>query len=57
MVETRIQAETVVELLQAAGFSARETLVLLPDNRGTKAFAHEHHTKAPARPRAPGPVA
>ena len=47
MVETRSQAETIVQRLQAAGFVAKEISVLFPDNGGTKAFAHEQHTKAP----------
>jgi hypothetical protein len=41
------QAErTVVDLL-AAGFSNDDISVLLPDNKGTKDFAHEKNTKAP----------
>jgi hypothetical protein len=47
IVETRAGAETIVRQLQAAGFGANEISVLLPDNKGTKAFAHEQHTKAP----------
>ena len=47
IVETRVQAEMVVQQLQAAGFSPRDISVLFPDNKGTKAFAHEQHTKAP----------
>jgi hypothetical protein len=31
----------------AAGFSSDDISVLLPDNQGTKAFAHEKNTKAP----------
>jgi hypothetical protein len=47
IVETRAQAEAIVERLQAKGFGANEISVLFPDNKGTKAFAHEQHTKAP----------
>jgi hypothetical protein len=47
MVETQAQAENVVQRLQAAGFGSHEISALFPDNRGTKAFAHEQHTKAP----------
>jgi hypothetical protein len=47
MVETRGQAEMIVKQLQATGFSVDEISALLPDNKGTLAFAHEQHTKAP----------
>jgi hypothetical protein len=40
-------AIAIVEQLKAAGFSANDISVLFPDKRGTKDFAHEHHTKAP----------
>jgi hypothetical protein len=40
-------AIAIVERLKAAGFSANDISVLFPDKRGTKDFAHEHHTKAP----------
>jgi hypothetical protein len=41
------QAERAVDDLIAAGFSSDDISVLLPDNQGTKAFAHEKNTKAP----------
>src|SRR5208282_6241112 len=41
------QAERTVEDLLAAGFSNDDISVLLPDNQGTKDFAHEKSTKAP----------
>ena len=47
MVETRIQAESIVGSLQNAGFSSHEISALFPDRRGTADFAYEHHTKAP----------
>lgn len=48
IVETRAQAETVVEKLQSsAHIGVNDISVLLPDTQGTKDFAHEHHTKAP----------
>jgi hypothetical protein len=47
IVETQIQAERIVEQLQQRGVSTGDISVLFPDKRGTKDFAHEHHTKAP----------
>jgi uncharacterized membrane protein len=48
IVETRAQAESVVEALQqSAHISVNDISVLLPDTQGTRDFAHEHHTKAP----------
>jgi hypothetical protein len=45
---TRDQAERGVDDLLKANFSHDDVSVLLPDNeRGTKDFAHEKHTKAP----------
>jgi hypothetical protein len=41
------QAEEVVCALESAGFSSDDVSVLLPDTKGTRDFAHEHHTKAP----------
>ena len=41
------QAERTVDDLLAAGFSNAAISVLLPDNRGTKDFAHDKSTKAP----------
>ncbi len=44
---TATQAERCVDDLVAAGFSSDDVSVLLTDNQGTKAFAHEKNTKAP----------
>jgi hypothetical protein len=41
------QAERTVDDLLAAGFSNDDMSVLLPDNQGSKDFAHEKNTKAP----------
>ena len=45
--ENRAQVERAVDSLIGAGFRAEDISVLLPDNVGTKDFAHEKHTKAP----------
>lgn len=48
IVETRAQAEAVVDALQRSGnIAVNDISVLLPDTQGTRDFAHEHHTKAP----------
>jgi hypothetical protein len=36
-----------VETLQTAGFPTTDISVVMPRSAGDKAFAHEHHTKAP----------
>src|SRR5262249_53377368 len=36
-----------IDSLMAAGFRNEDISVLLPDNEGTKDFAHEKHTKLP----------
>jgi hypothetical protein len=41
------QAEQAVDALRIAGFRATDISVLLPENQGTKDFAHEKGTKAP----------
>src|SRR5271156_6535787 len=41
------QAERTVDDLMAAGCSNDDISVLLPDNQGTKDFAHDKSTKAP----------
>jgi hypothetical protein len=41
------QAERTVDDLLGAGFSSDSISVLLPDNQGTKDFAHDKATKAP----------
>ena len=43
----RVQAERGVDTLVSAGFRAEDISVLLPENVGTKDFAHEKNTKAP----------
>jgi hypothetical protein len=43
----RTGAESGVDALKAAGFSNSDISVLLPENAGTKDFAHEKNTKAP----------
>src|SRR5437016_9568219 len=43
----RQRAEEAVDALRSAGFRNSDVSVLLPDNVGTKDFAHEKTTKAP----------
>ena len=43
----RPQVEQGVDRFLAAGFRREDVSVLLPENVGTKEFAHEKHTKAP----------
>jgi len=43
----RAHVETAVDTLLEEGFRSADVSVLLPDNVGTKDFAHEKHTKAP----------
>src|SRR5437016_14396243 len=43
----RQQTERAVDALRAAGFRNSDVSVLLPDNVGTKDFAHEKNTKLP----------
>jgi hypothetical protein len=43
----RDHAERAVDSLIAAGFRSQDISVLLPENVGTKDFAHEKNTKAP----------
>jgi hypothetical protein len=47
IVETRLQAETIISGLETVGIRSEDVSVLLPDKNGTKDFAHEHNTKAP----------
>jgi len=44
---TRLDAGNGVDALRDAGYRATDISVLLPENEGTKDFAHEKHTKAP----------
>ena len=41
------QAERAVDTLVQSGFSSGDISVLLPDNRGSRDFAHQKETKAP----------
>src|ERR687890_223825 len=41
------QAESIVDNLKRSGFANNNISVLLPDNDGTRDFAHEKSTKAP----------
>lgn len=43
----RPQVEQAVDRFLTAGFRNEDISVLLPENVGTKEFAHEKHTKAP----------
>jgi hypothetical protein len=43
----RLHVEKGVDALVADGFRTEDISVLLPENIGTKDFAHEKHTKAP----------
>ena len=47
LIDTRDQAEDIVEELKDEGFANDQISVLLPDTQGTRDFAHEKHTKAP----------
>jgi hypothetical protein len=46
-VKTSFEASDVVEHLKAAGFTANDISVLMPDNLGSKDFAIENETKTP----------
>ena len=43
----RAQVETAVGKFLASGFRNEDASVLIPENLGTKEFAHEKHTKMP----------
>ncbi|MEI6561949.1 MAG: DUF3341 domain-containing protein [Verrucomicrobiota bacterium] len=47
ILQTREQAEGVVERLKNAGFVSSDISMLFPDTTGSHDFAHEHATKAP----------
>lgn len=47
IVQTQLQAESIVNQLQNKGFANSNISVLFPDKSGTRDFAHEHNTKAP----------
>ena len=42
-----VHAAAAIDSLLQAGFRSEDVSVLLPDNEGTKDFAHEKHTKVP----------
>ncbi|XZE44190.1 hypothetical protein SH467x_003789 [Pirellulaceae bacterium SH467] len=46
-VKTSIEATTVVNNLKAAGFTANDISVLMPDSEGGKDFAVDNETKSP----------
>jgi len=43
----RVSVESAVDALRAAGYRNTDISLLFPENKGTKDFAHEKHTKAP----------
>ncbi|MEP7383058.1 MAG: general stress protein [Gemmatimonadota bacterium] len=45
--QSRQEASNAVDMLREHGFRNEDISVLLPDNVGTKDFAHEKNTKAP----------
>lgn len=45
--KTQAGAEQAVDALKQAGFRNTDVSALLPENEGTKDFAHEKNTKAP----------
>ncbi len=47
ILQSREQAERVVERLKNAGFASSDISMLFADTAGTHDFAHEHATKAP----------
>jgi hypothetical protein len=47
IVGSRVEAEGLVEALQAAGFASGDISVLFPDKGATRDFAHAEGTKAP----------
>jgi hypothetical protein len=47
LIDSRQQAENIVEELKVEGFANDQISVLLPDNQSTRDFAYEQHTKAP----------
>jgi hypothetical protein len=46
-VKTASEASTIVGRLKAAGFTANDISVLMPDTQGSKDFAVDNETKAP----------
>ncbi len=47
IVKSRLEAERIVNAVKSAGYSENDISVLLPDQEGTKDFAHDNSTKAP----------
>ena len=46
--EDRTTVSDAIDVLHKAGYRATDISVLSSDNQGSKDFAHEKHTKAPA---------
>lgn len=47
ILDSQLQAESIVSELQHVGFHQSALSILFPDQDGIRDFAHEHHTKAP----------
>ncbi len=47
LLDTRAQAENMIDQLRVEGFLVNDISVLFPDKHGTRDFAYEQHTKAP----------
>ena len=47
IVASQAQAQSIVDDVQAIGVPSSEVSALFPDKDGSRAFAHENHTKAP----------
>lgn len=47
IVATQAQAQAIVDDLQKVGVPTSDVSALFPDKDGSRAFAHENHTKAP----------
>lgn len=45
LVQSHAQAARIADRLRASGFSANDVSALLPDNQGTREFAHQNSTK------------
>jgi hypothetical protein len=45
--KTQSQAIMLTDQLEVAGFTNNDVSVLFPDQKGSRDFAHEQHTKAP----------
>jgi len=47
IVQSRFEAETVVNHLRRMGFATNDISLLMPNKQGIRDFSHEHSTKAP----------